>query len=391
MGTVAETGEAERVKPFLRGATWWARVPRLEATAVERSLGIKGKENRDVAVDCCRFLSWLKGRRESFLLDQMATGKVPVGSAYSAYLDNRLPAFIRELQHGIEDVDLEPFVEKWQRELARIGKPNADTRAKYLRHVRSLIPAGQPFRRSEFTKQRVRDWLDTLGVSAPNRFRASLSSFAQFLVGDDVIPSNPVRGVKMAREAEPRTKHLSQKDAKALIAAFDNEDEQAFHALMLATGMEFGAARRVDAETVTSDSAYAAGSKTAHRQRTVTVYDRWQWAWKRVTSYIARYPGERHPFEDMTAWGAYAALKRALKKAGLDSEYTTHDHRHTWAVQATRDGLAPHVIAYQLGHRDATMVTRVYGRFRPTAADYRTRKPTESQTTPEMASIDAND
>lgn len=386
MGSEPPAGEAVRVtlRPFLRGRMWWARVPRLEATAVERSLNVAGKENRDVAVATCDFLRWLKGRRESFLLDQLATGKVRVGTAYTAYLENRLPAFVRELQHGVEDVDIEPFVVKWQRELARLGKPNPDTRAKYLRQVRTLIAEGQPFRRSQFTKHAVRDWLDTRKVDAPNRYRAALSSFAEFLVFSDVITANPVRSVRMAQEAEPRTKHLSQKEAKKLLGALETEPRmQALHALMLATGMEFGAARRLDTSTVTRDSAYAAGSKTAHRKRTVTVYDRWQWAWAYVHGWIATLPDVAHPFTDIEAWDAYRALKSALKKAELDEDYTTHDHRHTWAVQATRDGIAPHVIAYQLGHRDATMLTRVYGRFRPQSSDFQTRKPTESQTAPE--------
>lgn len=48
---------AERgITPFLRGPVWWARVPRLDAASVQRSLGVRGKVNRDVAVTVCDFL-----------------------------------------------------------------------------------------------------------------------------------------------------------------------------------------------------------------------------------------------------------------------------------------------------------------------------------------------
>lgn len=359
-----------RVTPFLRGTVWWARVPRLEADAVQRSLDVQGKENRDVALDVCAFLRWLRGRRESFLLDQLASGKCRVGPAYSAYTENRLDQFITELREGVKDADLEPFVAKWQKELERLKKPNAETRAKYLRQVRTLIPAGQPFRRSQFTKQRVRDWLDGLEVGQPNRYRAALSSFAEFLLFEDVIATNPVRQVKMAQESEPRTKHLIQSNAKKLVGAFTDDRMAAFHALMLATGMEFGAARRVEPSTVTSDSVFAAGSKTAHRKRTCIIYKRWRWAWDRVRTEIAKHPDGSHPFASIDVWRSRSALRAALKAAKLDETYTQHDHRHTWAVQAVRDGLAPHVIAYQLGHRDATMLSKVYGRYRPARSDY---------------------
>lgn len=360
-----------KVTPFLRGNKWWARVPRLEKWAVQRSLDVGGgKQNRDVALDVCTFLRWLKGRRESFLLDALASGRVRVGPAYTAYVENRLDQFITDLREGVKDADLEPLVAKWQKELERLKKPNAQTRAKYLRQVRTLVPAGQPFRRSQFTKQCVRDWLDNRGVGQPNRYRAALSSFAEFLVFEDVITANPVRQVRMAQESEPRTKHLSQKDARKLVDTFDDDRMRALHCAMLATGMEYGAASRVDVATITVDSVYAAGSKTAHRKRTATIMNRWQWAWEHVRAFVAAHANETHPFRQISVWHCRAALRRALKKAGLDETYTTHDHRHTWAVQATRDGIAPHVIAYQLGHRDATMLSKVYGRFRPTRSDY---------------------
>jgi integrase len=372
VGEEPAPGEEARVRlnPFLRGEVWWARIPRLEKASVQRSLDVRGKENRDVAVEVCTFLKWLKGRRESFLLDVLAAGRERVGTAYTAYTENRLDQFIIELREGVKDVDLEPFVAKWQKELERRKKPNAQTRAKYLRQVRTLIPAGQPFRRSQFTKQRVRDWLDSLGVGQPNRYRAALSSLAEFLLFEDAIAVNPVRQVKMSQEAEPRTKHLIQSDAKKLLDAFADDRFAAFHALMLATGMEFSAARRLDGSTVTSDSVYAAGSKTVHRQRTCTIYKRWRWAWDRVLAFLATRPESAHPFAWVDVWRSRSALRAALKAAKLDETYTQHDHRHTWAVQAIRDGIQPHTIAYQLGHRDATMLSKVYGRYRPQTSDF---------------------
>jgi integrase len=47
-----------------------------------------------------------------------------------------------------------------------------------------------------------------------------------------------------------------------------------------------------------------------------------------------------------------------------------HDARHTYAVNALRAGYRPEVVAHQLGHRDTTLVWKVYGRYIPKAEDY---------------------
>lgn len=375
--------------PFLRGNSWWARVPRLGAHAVQKPLGVIGAEHRDVALEVCRFLGWLRGRREAYLLEAIASGKTSAGTAYTAYTGNRLDQFITELRDGITDVDLEPYVKRWQKELERRKRPNPDTRAKYLRQVRTLVEEGTPLRRSAFTKQRIRDWLSSLEVGQPNRYRAALSSFAEYLVFEDVLPANPVLQVPAARESEPRARYLTAAQAKKLVDAFPHDGEatardrriRALHAAMLATGMEYGAAQVIDPATVTETSVYAGGTKRAHRKRTCEIPPRWRWAWRIARDEILQHADGTEPFGDISVHQSHRALKAALTVAKLDPEYTQHDHRHTWAVQALRDGLPLHVVAHQLGHRDATMTLRVYGRFIPSGADYRSRHPRDDHDT----------
>jgi integrase len=55
----------------------------------------------------------------------------------------------------------------------------------------------------------------------------------------------------------------------------------------------------------------------------------------------------------------------------LLSGYTMHDARHSFAVRYMKAGVEPQHIADNLGHRDATMVLQIYGRFRVTAADFK--------------------
>lgn len=321
------------------------------------------------------------------MLDAMATARTPIVTAYAAYIENRLDEYEARLRSGIADPDLEPYVAKWVKEMERRKRPNAHTRGKYERQVRTLIPAGAPFPRSAFTRQAIRSWLSGLDVSAPNRYRAALSSFAGFLLFEDVLQANPVRLVPMARESEPRTEHLSPADADALVSAMV-QPYRALHALMIATGMELGAALSIRFADIKQDGVYARGTKREHRKRTCTVYGDWRAFWRRhVTPYLYSVNGldAAEVFPGIKPWGAYRVMKAALAVPALKhlpQDYRVHDHRHTWAVQAVRDGLALHTIGAQLGHRDAAMVVKVYGRFKPTAADF------DRSTTPKLEASD---
>ncbi len=75
-------------------------------------------------------------------------------------------------------------------------------------------------------------------------------------------------------------------------------------------------------------------------------------------------------FPGVTKKTALAAFKAAQQASGLVSGHVLHDLRHTYAVNALKRGLRAEVVARQLGHRDSSMVNRVYGRYLPDASDY---------------------
>lgn len=59
---------------------------------------------------------------------------------------------------------------------------------------------------------------------------------------------------------------------------------------------------------------------------------------------------------------------------------TNHQWRHTYAVAELRAGEKATVVAYQLGHRDASLVWKRYGRYVPEAIDYRADPEADSAT-----------
>jgi hypothetical protein len=60
-------------------------------------------------------------------------------------------------------------------------------------------------------------------------------------------------------------------------------------------------------------------------------------------------------------------FRPAVRRAGLEG-LTFHDLRHTYASLMVASGASPHVIAQQLGHRDARLVLQRYGHLYPGAS-----------------------
>jgi hypothetical protein len=60
-------------------------------------------------------------------------------------------------------------------------------------------------------------------------------------------------------------------------------------------------------------------------------------------------------------------FRPAVRRAELDG-LTFHDLRHTYASLMVAAGTSPHVIAEQLGHRDARLVLQRYGHLYPGAS-----------------------
>ena len=266
--------------------------------------------------------------------------------------------------------NLNDHITGWQDWLCSRGNTSTGTRAKYLSQVRVYLPAGEPFLATDFTSRSVSGFLSSLGVGAPNRYRAALSSFAKYLVEVQVLGSNPVRDTQKAKERAPRVRALTRPEAEALVAAISPVEARTIHALMCGSGMEIGAVfalrhRDIDIQTGTVQ---AHGTKRLHRDRTVRVTERW--CWDILLDWLAEHPGlPGAPVFRMSYYAARDALSRAMKAVEVEN-YRSHDWRHTYAVQALRNGERPEIVAHQLGHKTPAMVHAVYGRYVPNAADY---------------------
>jgi len=326
-----------------------------------------GARSKEVAVDVERTVKRWQGRRQWAPLEAVFDGLASLAQVYDAEAVGALEALLTELR----DVDLDPLVTEWAKR----------ANAKYVKQVRTFIPEGARFPSSRFRRKAISEFLAGLACADPtkNRYRAALSVFAKWLVEREVLESNPVRDVRQYKERDPRMVWMTWKDAERVAKASYPPFENVF-ALMAASGMELGAVLALTRADVDLDSRtiHARGSKTTWRNRVVRYED---WAHGFAHRATDGKIGSTALFAGVRPEAALLAFKDAQKAVGL-SEHRLHDLRHTYAVNALRKGYKPAVVAHQLGHKDATMVTRVYGRFVPDASDYETENKAGSATNP---------
>lgn len=324
-------------------------------TRVKRSTGTADPRT---ANDVRDFIRTMRRRRRWDVLNPIVSGTLALAKAFDA---DRL-GVLDELVAALHDIDLSPLVSEW-------SGGRSGSAVKYLAQVRCLIPEGKRFPRSQFTRGNVSRFLDGLEVSDPtrNRYRAALSQFGKWLVRRDLIDTNPVRDAETYSERDPRTNWWPWKDARKVADAM-HEPYRSLILVMAGTGMEISAALRLTTADVdqSEQTIRAKGSKTQHRNRTVRAEP---WAWQALLTRIGDSIGNAQIFPDVTEYRALHAFKRGQKAVAL-SGHVLHDLRHTYAVNALKAGRKDQVVAHQLGHKDASMVRRVYGKYIPDAADY---------------------
>jgi len=362
---------------YRRGAIHWGRIK--NRAGVRSRVSLRTKDGA-TAGRLQKMLDALADQHRWIALSALTDGTVTIGELWDAYTRSRIPALEQSLTDGTRGVDLSPLVDQWAQRMARKGKPSAALQTKYVTQVRRLIPDGTPFLSTEFTTPVLSKWLHSLRISQPNRYQAALSRFAGFLIESGVLTLNPLTFVERASEAPPRVVSLRTEEVDRLLECLPDRDRP-WHALMSATGAEWGAIVAARAGDLDVDKAVfrARGTKRDHRDRLVKI--RPGKALEIVRSYFqkaglapgaALFPQARHRT-------ALDRLKKACAAARLP-RITIHDWRHVYAVQAVREGMPYHLIANQLGHSNTLMVQKVYGRFKPDLRDLGVESSTLSDT-----------
>lgn len=361
-----------------RDGTWVKRTTgtkdKLTARAIDRmieQLGAQGKHAWDVlemvTVTPPRWTLSELWRRWSAVTTERVDGD-------SGEREEPSPAErIKALRAQLVEIDLEPLVDKFLKVMEGPSSGiSADTAAHYVAGVRTMVPKGQPFYRSQLTPSALRAWIEGMEKVTPSTVRKrgdGMRRFTKWLTGRRVLDQDPMRDVELPAAGDPRVLFLDTPDAKRLADAQPGQ-YRIYAALLAGSGIEVSVALQLRKRDVDEKhhEIRAAGTKTHARDRVVKVAS---WAWPYVEELLkGRHPDARLFDEIPDRWKAQDAHVDAIdalleKKFAVYAGYTMRDHRHTWAVRAVRSGWPIEAVSRQLGHANGVLALRVYGRFQP--------------------------
>jgi integrase len=370
---------AQAPHPYRRKKKYWARIPAQTGGWKQRSLKTS---NLNVALSRCAMLRSLADEGRFDLLERLVDGRLDLVGVHDAYRKQQLTAYLAEVDAAARNVDLEPHVARWLEELQRLGLRSADD---YHAKVRTLMPAGRPFRRSMLTLAALQAWQKDRRGPTRNRYRTALSVFLRYCMAHGLLEENVALKLPQAPENDPRVRYLERDEVEQLLPMLP-EDHRLLHVLLISTGVDVAAALGLCYRGITrgDDGMWqieVRGSKTRKRSGGRRLL--FPWAERALERFLAAHPGKPNELvfasllpDALTKPGLKRAkdavrrkLKAVLAELGI-TDYSTRDHRHTFAVQARKAGYRIEVVAQQLGHRDTKLAQEVYGLYVPDTRDY---------------------
>jgi len=283
--------------------------------------------------------------------------------------------------------------------IALTAGPSRSTIAQRRSHADNwLLPQWRDWPVGRVTKRAVEEWIERMsasgaGAATVQKVHQLLVSVMKRAVDANLIPSNPVRNVRLPRMSKARHPYLTYNEIAELAEAIDPR-YRALVSLLALTGLRFGeaAALRVSAvdldkrlvhvvEAVTEVGGVVEfGPTKTHENRVVAFPQvlaeqlRLQMIGKRPESLLFASP-DGHTLRLVTWRRRYwhpalvkinAARRASSTDGGVDfPKVTPHDLRHTAASLAVRGGASVVGVQRMLGHADAKMTLNTYvGLFR---------------------------
>jgi integrase len=375
------------IRSGARRGCYYTNVPRELGAPAQRSTGT---QDRKLAQQIGRMVDELgpRGKRRWDLLRAVTDGRLTLAQLWDTYSKNG----VEGLAARLNDVDLSPLVEDFASSHAKRVTPAHAKLAKI--YVRRFIPDGKPFLRSSLTPNSITRFFDSLEVKTTAKenpklraaasgtklkHHAALSAFFRWAMMAGHLNENPLRHIEKPKPGLARSRHLSFANVLRLIEA----TPVPFKAIesLAHCGMEVSAILRLTRGDVNlaEGTVHAKGTKTAWRDRTVPIQE---WAQPHVKAATrGKHPAAKL-FPEILNGRVYDVHEATCEKLGAEfAHYRFHDARRSFAITALKNGATHEAVAYILGHKDASLVLRVYGRYAPNLDALRACDPTTSATT----------
>lgn len=221
---------------------------------------------------------------------------------------------------------------------------------------------------------RYTKYLLSLGktVTTVTRSLASLKSFYGYLLGEQVVLSNPAKGLRLEKVERKLPQILTGKEVELFLEQPDPGDakgcrDKAMLELLYATGIRVSELIGLNLDHLNLSAGFL-HCVTGRKERIIPLYPT---AVRALADYIEHVrpqllerPGEKALFVNMNGsrmsrQGFWKIIKHYQELAGIQKEITPHTLRHSFAAHLLENGADLRSIQEMLGHADISS-TQVY-------------------------------
>lgn len=219
-----------------------------------------------------------------------------------------------------------------------------------------LVTEVRPNHLTQFVDEH--EWGQTTQRNAKRSIYRALSWAAE----EGIIPSNPLKGMRCPG-ALARQRAMTDAEFRSLLKG-SRHDFKVFLFSLRMTGCRPKEARTLTWGMVLEDRWVLTMHKTAHKtERPRVVY--LTPPMRKLMAVLRRKGGSEHVFlnrrnEPWTPNAVRLRIERLRKKMNLSSDLCAYHARHAFGTAAVLNGVDPLSVAALLGHRDLTMVQKVY-------------------------------
>ena len=242
--------------------------------------------------------------------------------------------------------------------------------ANFLTRFARTVPKNLPA--ADLRPFRVTQWLDMHSRWGANTRRCAIAAVKRvyhWAVGEGYLDFTPLSGLRKP-PSQRREVVLTTEQRGAILSTVTDRRFRDYLTLIQETGARPQEIRTVEARHVHPEqhvwifpaSEHKTGKKTG-RARVVYLTPT---AWEITKRLVALYPEGplcRNKFDRPWTCNSIRCRFRRLRKtlgSKVPADLCAYHFRHTYATNALEQGVDPVTLAELMGHRDATMISRVY-------------------------------
>ena len=260
-------------------------------------------------------------------------------------------------------VTLRRLIERYEGNPMNIASTTLKIRIMLLEVFKRTWPYGLGIKVREVKPFMLRSWLaerrkeQNLKAAGVNNYLRMLHGLFSLAVDLGAISENTARNIRLMREESPERLTPTWQQAQSLIESVKRPESKLALSAMLLLGLGQGELRNLRGEHFD----LVRGCVTVRRQKTQKIFSVPIFPHARSLVELMRDEGRLE--QDKPAFRVHnprEAISLACRRLSLPA-FSPRSFRRAFIIRALEKGIDPRVVAAWQGHRDATLILRVYG------------------------------